>query len=229
MKPDWTDRALLAALARVLPEQLRGHRLVTPETLLRWHRRLVAKKWTYPNKPGRPSLAPETAALITRLAIENPSWGYVRIHGELRKPGIEVSRATIQRHLRRRRIPPAPKRDPLTWRGGQFTDAFDALLADADITAVKTPPRRPRANAIAERWIRTPRAELTDRKLILGERHLCRVLTDYLRHYNHTRPHRTLNLQPPRPPTTVIDPTEQRRIRRRTILGGLINEYKRAA
>jgi hypothetical protein len=60
IKPDWTDRALLAALARVLPEQLRGHRLVTPETLLRWHRRLVAKKWTHPNKPGRPSLAPET-------------------------------------------------------------------------------------------------------------------------------------------------------------------------
>jgi transposase InsO family protein len=114
-------------------------------------------------------------------------------------------------------------------RGGQFTDAFDALLADAGITAVKIPPRCPRANAIAERWIRTLQAELTDRMLILGERHLCRVLTDYLRHYNHARPHRTLDLQPPRPPAMVIDLAEQRRIRRRTILGGLINEYEQAA
>jgi transposase InsO family protein len=65
--------------------------------------------------------------------------------------------------------------------------------------------------------------------LILGERHLCRVLTDYLRHYNHARPHRTLDLQPPRPPAMVIDLAEQRRIRRRTILGGLINEYEQAA
>lgn len=101
-KPDWTDRAILAALARLLPAQLRRHRPMTPETLLRWLRRLVAKKWTYPHKPGRPPLAPETAALITRLAIENPSWGYGRIQGEPRKLGIEVSRAAIQRNSRQR-------------------------------------------------------------------------------------------------------------------------------
>ena len=100
-RPDWCDRAILAALTRLLPAWLRDHRLVTPETLLRWHRRLVAKKWTYPNTPGRPPLAPETAALIEQLATENPSWGYVRIQGELQKLGIRVSRAAIQRLLRR--------------------------------------------------------------------------------------------------------------------------------
>ena len=103
---------------------------MTPETLLRWHRRLVAKKWTYPNKPGRPPLAPETAALIERLAIENPAWGYVRIQGEL-KPRIRVSRATIQRLLRRRRIPPAPQRDRLTWR--RFLTAHAATTPACDL------------------------------------------------------------------------------------------------
>lgn len=307
-RPDWCDRAILAALSRLLPAWLLGHRLVTPETLLRWHRRLVAKKWTYPNTPGRPPLAPETAALIERLAAENPSWGYVRIQGELQKLGIRVSRATIQRLLRHRHIPPAPKRDRLTWRrfltahastalacdfahvdcavtlqrlyllfvieletryvhllgvtanpdgawtaqaarnllmdlgeradafnvlirdrAGQFTDTFDAVLADAGITVVKTSARCPQANAIAERWIRTLRAELTDRMLILGPRHLRRVLSEYVRHYNQARPHRALGLQPPRPPADIIDLAAQRRIRRKPILGGLINEYEQAA
>jgi hypothetical protein len=79
---DWTDRVLLAALSRLLPVGLRRHRLVTPETLLRWRRRLVARRWTYPSSGGRPPLAPETRALIERLARENPAWGYERIRGE---------------------------------------------------------------------------------------------------------------------------------------------------
>jgi transposase InsO family protein len=114
-------------------------------------------------------------------------------------------------------------------RGGQFTDAFDAVLSGAGIEVVRTPPRCPRANAFAERWIRTLRAELTDRMLILGERHLRRVLAEYLRHYNNHRPHRGFDLAPPRPPAEIIDLTEQRRIRRKPVLGGLINEYERAA
>jgi putative transposase len=114
-------------------------------------------------------------------------------------------------------------------RAGQFTDAFDAVLAGAGITVAKTPARCPKANAIAERWIRTLRAELTDRMLILGPRHLRRVLTEYIGHYNHARPHRSLGLQPPRPPADTIDLAEHRRIRRKPILGGLINEYERAA
>ena len=129
-KADWSDRAILAALTRLLPTWLRDHRLVTPETLLRWHRRLVAKKWTNPNTPDRPPLTPETAALIEQLATENPSWGYVRIRGELQKLGIRVSRAAIQRLLRHRRIPPAPNRDRLTWRRFLTAHASTALACD---------------------------------------------------------------------------------------------------
>jgi hypothetical protein len=126
----WTDRVLLAALSGLLPAGLRRHRLVTPDTLLRWHGRLIARKWTYPNRARRPRLGPEIAALIERLARENPSWGYERIRGELRGLGIEVSRTAIQRLLRRHRIPPAPKRDQLSWRRFLAAHAATALACD---------------------------------------------------------------------------------------------------
>ncbi len=79
---DWADRALFAALIRRLPAVLRGHRLVAPATVLRWHRHLITRKWTYPNRSGRPPLDDAIAALIERLARENPAWGYQRIQGE---------------------------------------------------------------------------------------------------------------------------------------------------
>jgi putative transposase len=78
-KLDWADRAILAALARLLPAPLRMSRLVTPETLLRWHRRLVRWRWTYPRRGGRPRVDPKLAALIVQMARQNPGWGYVRI------------------------------------------------------------------------------------------------------------------------------------------------------
>lgn len=78
-RPDWADRALLAALARLLPGHIRLHRLVTPGTLLAWHRRLVSKKWTDPNAPGRPPVPVEVRALVERLARQNPRWGYRRV------------------------------------------------------------------------------------------------------------------------------------------------------
>lgn len=113
-------------------------------------------------------------------------------------------------------------------RAGQFTTAVDAILADAGIDTVKIPPRCPRANCFAERFVLTARTELTDRILIFGERHLRTVLARYSAHYNGQRPHRALRLLPPRPdhPGPALD---HGRIRRRQILGGLINEYERAA
>jgi transposase InsO family protein len=305
---DWADRAVLAALIRHLPRTLRADRLVTPGTVLRWHRCLVTKKWTYPNRTGRPPVSAEIVALIDRIATENSSWGYQRIQGELIKLGHRVSASTIRRVLRALRIPPAPKRHTnTTWRqfmhaqaatilatdffhvdcavtlrrlyclfvieagsryvhilgvtaypdgpwttqqirnllmdlgdraahfrflvrdrAGQFTDSLDAVLAAAGIQAVKIPPRSPRANAFAERFVLTARTEVTDRMLIFGERHLRAILAEYEAHYNGRRPHRSRQLHPPRPDHLAANPSLER-IKRRPVLGGLINEYERAA
>jgi transposase InsO family protein len=119
-------------------------------------------------------------------------------------------------------------RFPVRDRAGQFTASFDAVLAAAGIEVVKIPPRCPRANCFAERFVLTMRTEVTDRMLILGERQLRRVLARYAAHYNAAWPHRALQLRPPRPTSPVPEPVRGR-IRRPPILGGLLNEYEKAA
>jgi putative transposase len=113
-------------------------------------------------------------------------------------------------------------------RADQFAASFDAVLADVGITPVKIPPRRPRANCYAERFVLTVRTELTDRMLIVSQRHLCAVLAEYVQHYNGGQPHRSRELRPPRPTYPIANPNHKR-IKRQRLLGGLINEYERAA
>jgi hypothetical protein len=110
---DWADRALFAALIRHLPPVLRGHRLITPGTVLRWHRRLIAKKWTYPNRSGRPPIDNIIAALIEQMARENQTWGHQRIQGEPLKLGHRVGASARRRILKLRRVPPAPSLPPI--------------------------------------------------------------------------------------------------------------------
>ena len=302
---------VLAALARLLPEPGRMSRLVTPDTLLRWHRRLVCWRWTYPPKGGRPPVDAKLAVLIEQMARENPGWGYKRIQGELLGLGYRVGASTVRRILKRLPIPPAPQRSRTTWRqflaiqaatmlacdlfhagcvvtlrriyvffviemgarhvhvlgvtahpdgawtvqqarnllmdlgeraarfrfmvrdrAGQFTDGFDAVLSAASIEVVRIPPRSPRANALPGRWVRTVRAEVTDRMLIAGPRHLRAVLDEYAAHYNRHGPHRVRNLRPPDCDDITVAVTGDlvaAGIRRQRVLGGLINEYERAA
>jgi transposase InsO family protein len=279
-------------------------------TLLRWHRELVARRWTYPGVGVvRQGLSPEVVDLVVRMARENPRWGYLRIVGECRKIGVRVSATSVRRILRRHRLGPAPRRGGPSWtaflraqaggmlacvfltvetvgltrlyvlfvveldrrrvhlvgvtahptgawvsqvarnllmdldehvhrfrflirdRDAKFTSAFDAVFASAGVETVKIPPRAPRANAYAERWVRTVRAECLDWTLVWNRRHLQRVLTAYLEHYNTGRPHRGINLDVPMPApmATVTALPAAGRIERVDVLGGLIHEYRRAA
>jgi putative transposase len=299
------DRAFLAALTRILPQPRRRGLIVTPPTLLRWHRELVRRKWTQPPRPaGRPPVDDRVRELVLRFARENPGWGYPRIAGELRKLGLTVSPSTIRRILLANRLGPAPRRSGPTWRdflrqqaastlacdfftvetlslrrfyvlffielesrrvhlagcttnptGGwvtqqarnlsftglfermrflihdrdsKFSGAFDEIFRSEGIKVIHTPIRAPQANAYAERFVKTVRAECLDWLLIIGRRHLESVLRTYTAHYNGERPHRGLELLTPDPTNADTAPTGEE-IKRRDRLGGLIHEYHRAA
>jgi putative transposase len=306
------DRLVFAALSRLLPRQLWRSRIVSPATLLRWHRQLVARHWTYPRKTasvgGRPRIAAVIRTLVVRLARENPTWGHRRIHGELVGLGYKVAAARVWNILNKAGLDPVPRRTGPTWREfcraqaqtmlacdfftvdtvllrriyvffvlevgtrrvhilgvarhprgewvaqqarnfvmalGERTDAFrflvrdrdtkfaadfDAVFADASIAVLRSPPRAPKANAYAERWVSTIRRECLDRLLIFHERQLARVLADYETHYNTHRPHRSLDQQPPIAGIAVIPARGGGvAVLRTEMFGGLINEYRHAA
>jgi transposase InsO family protein len=303
------DRVVLAAASRSLHRNAWASFAVSPGTLLRWHRELVRRKWTYGRGGhfGRPPIDAEVQGLILRMARENPRWGCVRIQGELRKLGIRVGSTTIRTLLRRSGLGPAPRRLGPTWsqflraqaagiiatdfftvetvrlktlyvlfwielstrrvhlagvtahpgsawvtqqarnlafelqdraapprflirdRDSKFSGPFDEVFRTEGIRVIETPVRAPRANAYAERWVRTVRAECLDWTLVLGHRHLERVLRTYVGHYNRGRPHRGLGLGLPEPPPIEPAPVQAREVKRRDLLGGLIHEYQAAA
>jgi putative transposase len=243
------DRAFLAAVSRLLPRAAWGCFSVRPETLLGWHRRLVARRWTYPSaRLGRPPLDPSVVALILRLARENPRWGYQRIVGELKGLGVTVSPTTVRTVLVEAGVPPAPDRSGMSWRAflrqqaattlacdfltvetaflqrvyvlffislatrrieyvactsnpdgawtaqqarnlmmqlgddqpfrllihdrdSKFGGGFDEIFRSEGVRVIRTPVRAPNANAYAERWVRTVRADCLDHLLIFGRRH----------------------------------------------------------
>jgi len=297
------DRVLIAAGSRMLPRDRWSCLLVTPQTLLRWHRELVRRKWTFRRRGrlGRPPLDPEIKDLVVRLGRENPGWGCVRIQGELRELGIRVGATTIRTIMRRAGIPPAPRRAGPSWseflraqargilavdfftvetawlrtlyvlfgievgsrrvhvmgvtgnpdsawvtqqarnlavgehlrgirfvirdRDSKFSGPFDEVFRSEGARIIKTPVRAPRANAFAERWVRTVRGECLDRVLVFGRRHLEMILREYVTHYNTHRPHRSLALVCPDPPGGARASPPTLIPLRRDVLGGLIHEY----
>jgi putative transposase len=133
---DWADRAVLAGLARLLPRPAWRGVFAQPATLLRWHRDLVRRRWSYPHRRGRPSIWSEIRPLVPRLARENPTWGYRRIHGELCRLGYRIGASTVWTILHRAGVAPAPTRSAVSWR--QFLRAQAASVVAVDFFTVDT-------------------------------------------------------------------------------------------
>jgi putative transposase len=125
------DRVVLAALSRLLPRRRWAAFFVTPATLLRWHRQLIARHWTYPSaRPGRPPVATQVRGLVLRLAAENPTWGHRRIQGELVNLGYQVAASTVWKILHQAGVDPAPRRAGPTWKQFLTTQARTILACD---------------------------------------------------------------------------------------------------
>jgi putative transposase len=127
---DWADRAVLAGLSRLLPRSVWRGRLVQPTTLLRWHRDLVRRQWAYPHRRGRPTVTAELRQLVLRMAKENPTWGYRRVHGELCRLGYKIGASTVWSILQRAGVDPAPQRSAVSWRQFLRAQAKGVLAVD---------------------------------------------------------------------------------------------------
>ncbi len=281
--------------------------IVTPDTILRWHRELVARKWTYAGaRGGRAGLQARIRALVVRMATENPTWGYTRIQGALKNLGHQVGRSTIARILKAAGIPPSRQR-PMTWRtfvrahwpalvaadffttevwtvrglvtyytafvielhsrrvrvigstphpdeafvlqtlrgltgdvddvlrdgrilicdrDPKWSRGMEDLLATAGVRVCRTPAAAPNCNAHAERFVRSIKEECLNRIVPLGERHLRRLLREFVEHYHGERNHQGLGNE-------LIDrPPIQRTtgpVRRRQRVGGILSYYYRSA
>jgi hypothetical protein len=303
----WSDRAFVAFLAGLVPRERWGSFLITPRTILDWHRRLVRKQWTYPHRrPGRPALPEETVELVCRLARENPRWGYLRIVGELKKLGVAASKTAVASVLCSHGFLPAPRRAGPTWtefllaqakgivatdffhvdsallrryyvlfvieidtrvvdvlgvtrnpngpwvshaarnfatdledsdrrfrlllrdRDAKFTRSFDEVFASISIEAIRTPARSHRANAFAERFVRTVGDDCLD--------HLLTVISRRLPRIGPRRVRSTLQPGASSPRTgpccagkPLWPSAGTRQHKCPDVLGGLIHEYQRAA
>ena len=294
-------------LGRRLLDKVAG--IVTPDTILRWHRKLVAAHHTYPHKGrvGRPGIMKAIRELIVRMATENASWGYLRIQGELKKLGHRAGKTTVATTLKDNGIQPSPDR-PTSWRTflkahahaicgmdfftvdvwtrrglvthyvllaiqhatrrveiagvtthpnasfmaqvarnltdqvdgflhGQrflvvdnapsFTRQFDSILAAAGVNVMRTAIQAPNMNSFAERWVQSAKRECLSRMIVFGERHLRRVLGEYVAHYNRDRPHQGIGNRLITPP--ACDPPTDGEVLADERLGGLLRSYRRAA
>ncbi|GAA1880639.1 hypothetical protein GCM10009753_05040 [Streptantibioticus ferralitis] len=228
----------MAALLHQLPTQaLRRMRLlVRPDTVLRWHRDVVARRHAAQSRPkrgGRPRTVHSIRAPVLRLARENPNWGYRRLHGELLVLGVKVATPTVWEILKEAGIPPAPERASSTWADFLRSQA-DALLAcDFFETVTLSGVRVPRMNSIMERWVQTCRRELLDRTLIGNQRHLLHALREFEYFYNQHRPNQGIaNARPMHPlpqPITDLEKMNHLGIRRLERLGELLHKYQHAA
>jgi putative transposase len=294
-----TDRLFWVALARVWRGWRQPLVIVTPDTILRWQRRRFREHWTkLSGRPtrGRPPVNLEITALVTRMAAANPLWGAPRIHGELRKLGIDVAERTVSRLMPKRRSPPSQtwrtfltnhvrdfvsidfftvpaarlrvlfvfvvlahdrrrvlhfnvtEHPTAAWAAQQIVDALPNdsapayLLRDRDqvydqqfrhrvkrmgIEEVLTAPHSPWQNPFAERLIGSIRRECLDHVLVLGERHLRRILTRYFRYYQQARTH--LALDKDAPDVRPVELPDAGRIVQITEVGGLHHRYVRRA
>jgi len=308
-----SEKLMLVTLATCLKAQTqRFHEalsealfVVQPETLLKWHRQLVHRKWTFqhPHRGGRPRVERDTEALIVRIARENPRMGYDKIQGELLKLGLKIHPSTVKNILRRHNLLPAPQRGCSSWRtflkhyrqqmlacdfftvetlrletlyvlffielgsrrvhlagctanpdrvwvtqqarqlvwhlsdeamplrflihdrDSKFAGNFDQVFVSEGFEIVRTPFRAPKANAVAERWVRSARQECLDQLLILNQHHLAHVLKVYVHYYNTARPHQGLAQRTPVP----LSRSRRGTIHCRDVLGGILHDYYRDA